>query len=139
MKATGIILPSGTARPDGGQFWLARVIGFLETPIGETVGLGVDRNGRLHWNGKPIEIIAQHLDLTRLQTVTAVAIAICTFIIAVATSVQAWTAYHEWACKAQWAVYARCSVLKETQYCRDRGQVMRARRAPLNNALRQLM
>jgi hypothetical protein len=85
--------------------WPADVRGIS---IEETGGLGIDRNGRLHWNGKPIEIIAQHLDLTRLQTVTAAAIAVCTLITAVATSVQAWTAYHEWACKAHWAVYARC-------------------------------
>jgi hypothetical protein len=32
-EATGTILPSDNPRPDGGQFWLARVIGFLETDL----------------------------------------------------------------------------------------------------------
>jgi hypothetical protein len=35
--------------------------------IAETGGLGIDGNGRLHWNGKPVEIVGRRLDLTRTQ------------------------------------------------------------------------
>ena len=61
-----------------------------------------------YWNGKPVEIVGQRLDLTWLQTVIALSVAVFTFIAALATSVQAWTAYHEWACKVHWPVYAVC-------------------------------
>jgi len=30
----------------------------------EANGLGIDRDGRLYWNGKPVEIIGQRLDLS---------------------------------------------------------------------------
>jgi hypothetical protein len=62
-------------------------------------GLGVDRDGRLYWNGKPVEIIGQRLDLTKTQAAVAIAIAVFTAIAAIGTAVQGWTAYHEWACK----------------------------------------
>jgi hypothetical protein len=32
--------------------------------IGEIGGLGIDTGGRLHWNGKPVEIVGRRLDLT---------------------------------------------------------------------------
>ena len=76
--------------------------------MGEVDGLGIDKNGRLHWNGKPVEIVGQRLDLTLTQTLIALSVAIFTFIAAVSTAVQAWTAYHEWACKVGWPVVAKC-------------------------------
>ena len=76
--------------------------------MGETSGLGIDPKGRLHWNGKPVEIIGQRLDLTYVQTGIAIAVAVFTFIAATATTVQAWTAYHDWACKVGWAVAVMC-------------------------------
>jgi hypothetical protein len=68
--------------------------------IDEAGGLGVDRDGRLYWNGKAVEIIGRRLDLTRTQTGVAIAIAVFTAIAAAGTAVQGWTAYHDWACKA---------------------------------------
>ena len=67
--------------------------------MAETSGLGIDPDGRLHWNGKPVEMIGRRLDLTKWQNVVAITVAVFTGIAALATSVQAWTAYHEWACK----------------------------------------
>jgi len=69
----------------------------------ELYGLGVDDSGRLYWNGKPVEIIGQRLDLTWPQFIIAVVVAVATVIAAIATSVQAWTAYSDWACKVGWA------------------------------------
>jgi hypothetical protein len=62
-------------------------------------GLGIDPDGRLYWNGKPVEIIGRRLDLTRTQAGVAIAIAVFTAIAALGTAVQGWTAYHDWACK----------------------------------------
>src|SRR5262249_3756092 len=64
-------------------------------------GLGVDRDGRLYWHGKPVEI-GQRLDLTRTQAWVGTAIA------ALGTAVQGWTAYHDLACKTGWWTPAAC-------------------------------
>src|SRR5436309_3178126 len=71
-------------------------------------GLGIDRDGRLYWNGKPVEIVGQRLDLTRTQALVGIAIAVFTFIAAVGTAVQAWTAYHDWACKTGSPAFVAC-------------------------------
>jgi hypothetical protein len=76
--------------------------------ISETGGLGIDHDRRLYWDGKPVEIISQRIDLTRTQTFIGLSVAIFTLIAALATVVQAWTAYHEWACKVGWSVLAKC-------------------------------
>src|SRR5438067_2288949 len=59
--------------------------------IGEMSGLGVDRNGRLYWNGRPVEIIGQRLDLTWPQLWVAIAVAVFTFVAAGAGAFQAWS------------------------------------------------
>jgi hypothetical protein len=76
--------------------------------MGEADGLGIDKDGRLYWDGKPVEIISQRLDLTKAQTFIAASVAIFTLIAALATTVQAWTAYSDWACKVRWPVLATC-------------------------------
>jgi len=53
--------------------------------IAETGGLGIDANGRLHWNGKPVEIVGRRLDLTKTQTGVAIAVAIFTALAAAGT------------------------------------------------------
>jgi hypothetical protein len=62
-------------------------------------GLGIDAEGRLYWNGKPVEIIGRRLDLTTTQAVVAFAVAIFTGIAAAGTIVQAAVAYQDWASK----------------------------------------
>jgi hypothetical protein len=74
----------------------------------EAGGLGIDRDGRLYWNGKGVEIIGQRLDLTKTQAVVAIAIAVFTAIAALGTAVQGWTAYHEWARKIGWPTFVAC-------------------------------
>jgi hypothetical protein len=70
--------------------------------------LGIDRDGRLHWDGKPVEIIGQRIDLTKTQFALAWVVAIATVITAVATLVLGWTAYHDWACKFGWPTVVTC-------------------------------
>jgi hypothetical protein len=71
-------------------------------------GLGIDADGRLYWNGKPVEIIGRRLDLTKNQTAIAIAVAVFTALAAVGTSVQAGVAYHDWACKTGWPAILSC-------------------------------
>ena len=73
--------------------------GVREISWAETGGLGIDANGRLHWNGKPVEIIGRRLDLTKTQGAVAIAVALFTALAALGTLVQAGVAYHDWACK----------------------------------------
>jgi hypothetical protein len=62
--------------------------------LDEVDGLGVDNTGRLYWNGKPVEIVGQRLDLTRAQFILALVVAAATVITALATVVQAWTSVY---------------------------------------------
>ncbi len=80
--------------------------------ISETGGIGIDRSGRLHWDGKPVEIVGSRLDLTRGQRITAIVVASATVVAALATGVQAWTAYDEWACKRGLWTTSRCDLQK---------------------------
>lgn len=82
--------------------------GVREIAMHETGGLGIDKDGQLYWNGTPVEIVSQRLDLTAWQNIIGGAVALFTLITALATSVQAWTAYHDWACKVHWPVATKC-------------------------------
>lgn len=70
--------------------------------------LGIDRDGRLHWDGKPVEIIGRRLDLTRTQAVFAIVVAVATIFGMVAMSAQGLIAYHDWACKVGWRAVVTC-------------------------------
>jgi hypothetical protein len=71
----------------------------------EIDGLGIDSDGRLHWNGKPVEIIGRRLDLTRTQVLVGLVVAFFTVASAVGAAAQGWVAFHDWACKTgRWSV-----------------------------------
>jgi hypothetical protein len=80
--------------------------------MGETDGLGIDADGRLHWNGRPVEIIGRRLDLTKAQGAVAVAVAVFTALAALGTLVQAGVAYQDWACKNGRSAVLSCSSIK---------------------------
>jgi hypothetical protein len=82
--------------------------GIRSIALDEEDGLGIDRDGRLHWDGKPVEIIGQRLDLTKTQIAIAAVVAGATVVTALATVVQGWTAYHDWACKVGWPTFVSC-------------------------------
>src|SRR5262249_28910918 len=75
---------------------------------GETDGLGIDVEGRLHWNGKPVEIRSQRLDLTKGQAFVAILVMIFTGMGALGAMLQGWPAYHDWACKTGWPTIVQC-------------------------------
>ncbi len=87
--------------------------------LSEANGLGIDKTGRLYWNGKPVEIVGSRLDLTWTQTLIAFAIAIFTFVTAVAMAVQAWTAYRDMACDVGWSVYPECTTQTDLSRSED--------------------
>ncbi|KYH01703.1 hypothetical protein SE91_27340 [Bradyrhizobium sp. DOA1] len=74
----------------------------------ETDGLGIDNDGRLYWNGKPVEIIGRRLDLTWGQFWIALVVAIFTVIGGVGAAAQGWAAYHDWACRNKQAALMAC-------------------------------
>jgi hypothetical protein len=67
--------------------------------LAEAGGLGIDSDGRLYWNGKPVEIVGRRLDLTSAQAVVGLVVAFFTIVGATGAAVQGWTAYHDWACR----------------------------------------
>jgi hypothetical protein len=52
--------------------------GVRQIAMTETGGLGIDRDGRLYWNGKPVEIVGRRLDLTAAQFALAIIVAFAT-------------------------------------------------------------
>ncbi|MCK1474892.1 hypothetical protein IVB27_08740 [Bradyrhizobium sp. 197] len=74
----------------------------------ESDGLGIDNEGRLHWNGKPVEIIGRRLDLTGYQIFLASVVAIFTVVGGVGAAAQGWAAYHDWACRNKQPALLSC-------------------------------
>jgi len=74
----------------------------------ESDGLGIDDEGRLHWNGKPVEIIGRRLDLTGYQIFLATVVAIFTVVGGIGAAAQGWAAYHDWACKNKQPTLLSC-------------------------------
>lgn len=75
---------------------------------GESDGLGIDAEGRLYWNGKPVEIIGRRLDLTNFQVFLAVIVAVFTVIGGIGAAAQGWAAYHDWACRNKQVSFIGC-------------------------------
>jgi hypothetical protein len=80
--------------------------------IAETSGLGIDPDGRLHWNGKPVEIIGRRLDLTWTQTLFGFLVAIFTVVGGIGAAAQGWAAYHDWACKNKRPSIIACPIVE---------------------------
>jgi len=76
--------------------------------LGEASGLGIDATGRLYWDGKPVEIIGQRLDLTWTQNAIAIFVAVFTAVGAIGAVAQGLAVYEDWACKVGWRTIATC-------------------------------
>jgi hypothetical protein len=76
--------------------------------LSESDGLGIDAEGRLYWNGRPVEIIGRRLDLTWTQAWIAIIVAIFTVIGTIGAAAQGWAAYHDWACRNNARAYVAC-------------------------------
>jgi hypothetical protein len=74
----------------------------------ELDGFGIDDDGRLHWDGKPVEV-GRRIDLNWTQTVIAISLAIFTSVAALGTLTQGWVAYQDWACKSNRTSFIACA------------------------------
>lgn len=74
----------------------------------ESDGLGIDNDGRLYWDGKPVEIIGRRLDLTWGQFWIAIVVAIFTVVGGIGAAAQGWAAYHDWACRNKQRAFLAC-------------------------------
>jgi hypothetical protein len=68
--------------------------------------LGVDNNGRLYWDGKPVEVSRR---LTRWQTFGAFVVGTFVVLGSIGSFVQGWSVYHDWACHVGWPSFV-CSI-----------------------------
>jgi hypothetical protein len=76
--------------------------------MSESDGLGIDPDGRLHWNGKPVEIIGRRLDFTRKQALVGLVVAFFTIVAGIGAAAQGWAAYHDWACRNSARAFVSC-------------------------------
>jgi hypothetical protein len=81
----------------------------------ELDGLGVDDNGLLHWDGKPVEV-GRRIDLTWTQTIIAIAVAVFTAIGALGALAQGAVAYHDWACKNKMPSGISCPAVESVRH-----------------------
>src|SRR3984893_3235818 len=65
--------------------------------------LQIDRNGRLYWDGKPVEVSRR---LTFWQSVGAFIVGTFVVIGSVGSFLQGWTVYHDLACRMGWYTFA---------------------------------
>jgi hypothetical protein len=84
--------------------------------MAEANGLGIDADGRLYWNGKPVEIIGRRIDLTWTQTVIAIAVAAFTAIGALGALAQGGVAYHDWACRNKMPSGIACPAVEPVRH-----------------------
>jgi hypothetical protein len=59
----------------------------------------VDRDGRLYWDGTPVEVSRR---LTGWQTLGAFVVGLFIVIGSVGSFAQGWSVYHDWACQVGW-------------------------------------
>src|SRR5262249_42605707 len=78
--------------------------GVREIRMEEADCLGIDRDGNLYWDGKPIEVKHFWLSLllTRWQRVAALIVVVSVLFGAIGAATQGWVAYQDWACHAGW-------------------------------------
>ncbi len=64
--------------------------------------LSIDNDGRLYWDGKPVEV-RRKLMMSRAQVVGTSLIAFLLLVAAAGAAIQGSAAAHDWACKLGWA------------------------------------
>lgn len=75
-------------------------------PIEGMALMGVDEQGMLYWDGKPVEV-RRRLELSRGERWFAVGVGLFTILGGVGAVAQGWAAAHQWSCQIE-AVAWRC-------------------------------
>jgi hypothetical protein len=84
--------------------------GVDEITADDLVRMGVDKHGRLHWDGKPVSIVSvRRFSLTFFQGVVAVA----AIVGGLGGAAQGWSAGHEYGCKTGWIASGCDGLLKK--------------------------
>jgi hypothetical protein len=63
--------------------------------------LSIDTDGRLYWDGKPVEV-HRRLMMSRVQIIGASLISAVIVLGAAGAALQGWSAAHDWGCKLGW-------------------------------------
>jgi hypothetical protein len=71
--------------------------------------LSIDDDGRLYWDGKPVEI-RRRITMSRAQIIGASVIGAFAAIAAAGAAIQGAATAYEWACRAGWTSSSSCSV-----------------------------
>jgi hypothetical protein len=64
--------------------------------------LSIDSDGRLYWDGKPVEV-RRRISMSRAQVVGAGIVAAFVAIGAIASAIQGAVTAHDWACRLGWS------------------------------------
>lgn len=75
--------------------------GVSEITIAQLGRLGVDRENRLYWDGRPVEI-SRRISLSKWQTFFAIIFWIAAVAGGVGAAAQGWAAAHQWSCQANY-------------------------------------
>ena len=70
--------------------------------------LSIDRDGRLYWDGKPVEV-RRRISMSRAQIVGASIVAAFVVIGALGAAIQGTVAARDWACRLGWTTQ-HCTV-----------------------------
>jgi hypothetical protein len=70
--------------------------------ISDLTRLAIDNDGRLYWDGKPVEV-SRRIQMSRRQILGATLIAAFVAIGALGAAIQGASAAHDWACRLGWS------------------------------------
>lgn len=79
--------------------------GVAEINIGQIGLLGVDKDNRLYWDGKPVEV-KQRLSLSWWQGFGSVLLVVFSVVGGLGAAAQGWAAAHQWSCQIRWTQWA---------------------------------
>ena len=91
--------PEKTDKPDAPEKIEGRNVHAVNTM--DLTRLSIDNDGRLYWNGKPVEV-RRRITMSRAQAIGTSLIASFIVIGALGSAIQATAVVHDWACRNGW-------------------------------------
>jgi hypothetical protein len=93
--------PEKSAEPDQRSEAAASSRSLHPVTMTDLTRLSIDNDGRLYWDGKPVEVRRSIL-MSRAQVIGAIVIGAFVVIGAIAAAIQGSTAVRDWACRLGW-------------------------------------